>query len=260
MKMSDVAIKRPVFAVVISLLLGALVGGLSGGLDLAQTLAAFNKGITNGAAVALSYALLGAFAVAIAKSGLPHALADAAVLEAMLVADGQPAPLEPWDWRYYSEKRRLAEHDLDEAELKPYFKLDAMIASHCDADHYGGLADLLDGFVARRQQRQTELGQRLDIETDAAGLLVALLWAPFILANLWVTHDSQLQEFNSQLQSYAVVHSRLLHQHAFVLQLLRHRAHGWVGPIELGVDDYLGKPYQESQLLDAIEPLVLAFR
>jgi FixJ family two-component response regulator len=26
------------------------------------------------------------------------------------------------------------------------------------------------------------------------------------------------------------------------------------------VDDYLGKPYQESQLLDAIEPLVLARR
>ena len=26
--------------------------------------------------------------------------------------------------------------------------------------------------------------------------------------------------------------------------------------IELGVDDYLGKPYQESQLLDAIAPLV----
>lgn len=65
--------------VVISLLLGALAGGLLGGLDLAQTLAAFNKGITNGASVALSYALLGAFAVAIAKSGLPHALADAAV-------------------------------------------------------------------------------------------------------------------------------------------------------------------------------------
>jgi chemosensory pili system protein ChpA (sensor histidine kinase/response regulator) len=30
--------------------------------------------------------------------------------------------------------------------------------------------------------------------------------------------------------------------------------------IELGVDDYLGKPYQESQLLEAIEPLVLARR
>jgi len=36
----------------------------------------------------------------------------------------------------------------------------------------------------------------------------------------------------------------------------KHRARA----IEIGVDDYLGKPYQESQLLDAIEPLVLARR
>ncbi|MCF2869647.1 M3 family metallopeptidase [Octadecabacter sp. G9-8] len=52
---------------------------------------------------------------------------DAKVLEAMLVADGQSAPLQPWDWRYYSEKRRAAEHDLNEAELKPYLQLDRMI-------------------------------------------------------------------------------------------------------------------------------------
>jgi chemosensory pili system protein ChpA (sensor histidine kinase/response regulator) len=32
----------------------------------------------------------------------------------------------------------------------------------------------------------------------------------------------------------------------------KHRARA----IELGVDDYLGKPYQEAQLLEAIEPLV----
>jgi CDP-diacylglycerol--glycerol-3-phosphate 3-phosphatidyltransferase len=37
------------------------------------------------------------------------------------------------------------------------------------------LADLFDGFVARRQGRETELGKKLDIETDAAGLLVASL-------------------------------------------------------------------------------------
>jgi chemosensory pili system protein ChpA (sensor histidine kinase/response regulator) len=36
----------------------------------------------------------------------------------------------------------------------------------------------------------------------------------------------------------------------------KHRARA----IEIGVDDYLGKPYQESELLDAIEPLVLARR
>ena len=60
------------------------------------------------------------------------ALADGSVLEAMLKADGLAAPLEAWDWRYYSEKRRKAEHDLDEAVLKPYLSLDAMLGAMFD--------------------------------------------------------------------------------------------------------------------------------
>lgn len=39
------------------------------------------------------------------------------------------------------------------------------------------LADLLDGYAARKQQRVTELGKKLDIETDAAGLLAASIVA-----------------------------------------------------------------------------------
>lgn len=58
--------------------------------------------------------------------------ADAAVLEAMLHEDGIAGPLEPWDWRYYSEKRRKAEHDLDEAALKPYLALGQMIDAAFD--------------------------------------------------------------------------------------------------------------------------------
>jgi peptidyl-dipeptidase Dcp len=53
--------------------------------------------------------------------------ADAAVLEEMMHADGINGRLEPWDWHYYSDKRRKAEHDLDEAELKPFLQLDRMI-------------------------------------------------------------------------------------------------------------------------------------
>lgn len=53
--------------------------------------------------------------------------ADAQVLTDMMQADGINADLEPWDWRYYAEKRRRAEFDLDEAELKPYLQLDRMI-------------------------------------------------------------------------------------------------------------------------------------
>ena len=58
--------------------------------------------------------------------------ADAAVLEAMMHRDGVNGDLEPWDWRYYSEKRRLAEHDLDEAALKPYLSLNAMLGAQFD--------------------------------------------------------------------------------------------------------------------------------
>ncbi|WP_300036972.1 M3 family metallopeptidase [uncultured Roseobacter sp.] len=56
-----------------------------------------------------------------------QAEADAAVLTDMMKADGVNDALAPWDWRYYAEKRRAAEHDLDEAALKPYFQLDRMI-------------------------------------------------------------------------------------------------------------------------------------
>lgn len=68
------------------------------------------------------------------------AQADAKVLERMLHADGFDGPLEPWDWRYYSDIRRKKEHDLDEAALKPYLQLERMIeASFTCANRLFGL-------------------------------------------------------------------------------------------------------------------------
>jgi peptidyl-dipeptidase Dcp len=60
---------------------------------------------------------------------------DAERLEAMMHEDGINGQLEPWDWRYYSEKRRAVEHDLDEAALKPYLQLDSMIEAAFDCAH-----------------------------------------------------------------------------------------------------------------------------
>ncbi len=69
-----------------------------------------------------------------------RANADAQVLTDMMHADGINADLAPWDWRYYAEKRRAIEHDLDEAALKPYFQLDRMIeASFACATRLFGL-------------------------------------------------------------------------------------------------------------------------
>lgn len=71
-----VALSLARVSVVFALVVGALVGGLVGGLSLEQTLDAFNEGVGGGAQVALAYATLGAFAVAISRSGLPDMLAN----------------------------------------------------------------------------------------------------------------------------------------------------------------------------------------
>lgn len=61
--------------VVVSLAIGAIVGGLLGGLSLEQALSTFTGGLGGGAEIALSYAMLGAFAVAISRSGITDLLA-----------------------------------------------------------------------------------------------------------------------------------------------------------------------------------------
>lgn len=40
---------------------------------------------------------------------------------------GDNTEIAPWDWRYYSEKVRIRDHALNEAEIKPYFQLENMI-------------------------------------------------------------------------------------------------------------------------------------
>lgn len=65
--------------VVLALLIGAIVGGLVGGLGIDGSFTAFQEGIGNGASIALNYALLGAFALAIANAGLPRLLAESII-------------------------------------------------------------------------------------------------------------------------------------------------------------------------------------
>ncbi|MDO4700023.1 MAG: Na+/H+ antiporter NhaC family protein [Moraxella sp.] len=70
--------------VVLSLIVGAVVGGMLAGLPLVDgqttgVLTHFQNGIKSGAGIALSYAMLGAFAMAIAHSGVPKALSDKVV-------------------------------------------------------------------------------------------------------------------------------------------------------------------------------------
>ncbi|MUK37981.1 TRAP transporter large permease subunit [Aliivibrio fischeri] len=65
--------------VVVALTFSALIGGLVGGLSLSETISAFEGGLGGGATIALSYAMLGAFAVAISKSGVTDLLAHSVI-------------------------------------------------------------------------------------------------------------------------------------------------------------------------------------
>ncbi|MEQ1684164.1 MAG: M3 family metallopeptidase [Burkholderiaceae bacterium] len=53
-------------------------------------------------------------------------------LEAMALSRGEQITLEPWDWRYYSEKVRQVRYELDEATVKPYFPLTRMVEAAFD--------------------------------------------------------------------------------------------------------------------------------
>ncbi len=57
------------------------------------------------------------------------AKAERDALQKLVAEEGGNFALAPWDWRYYAEKLRKARYDLDEAEIKPYFQLDKMVAA-----------------------------------------------------------------------------------------------------------------------------------
>ncbi|KQB10453.1 Na+/H+ antiporter family protein [Vibrio metoecus] len=65
--------------VVVALTFSAIVGGLVAGMSLNDTVAAFESGLGGGATIALSYAMLGTFAVAISRSGITDLLAKSVI-------------------------------------------------------------------------------------------------------------------------------------------------------------------------------------
>jgi peptidyl-dipeptidase Dcp len=74
---------------------------------------------------------------------------ERAALQALLLSRGESLVLEAWDWRYYAEQVRKLRYDLDEAEIKPYFPLPAMVQALFDvAQRLFGLR-----FIAQPQLR-----------------------------------------------------------------------------------------------------------
>ena len=61
-----------------------------------------------------------------------RAAREQAELEAIAREQGGPATIAPWDWRFYAERVRRRRYALDDAEIKPYFSLENMLAALAD--------------------------------------------------------------------------------------------------------------------------------
>ncbi|MBC8592984.1 M3 family metallopeptidase [Oscillospiraceae bacterium N12] len=55
---------------------------------------------------------------------LPKAKAEAAELQKLMDREGKGEKLAAWDWWYYTDKLRNEKYNLNEEEIKPYFKLE----------------------------------------------------------------------------------------------------------------------------------------
>ncbi len=69
----------------------------------------------------------------------PRALAaverERKALLSQMQAEGQQGEIEPWDWRFWAEKVRRAQFNIDDAEVKPYFELGRVVQAAFDCAH-----------------------------------------------------------------------------------------------------------------------------
>jgi len=68
-----------------------------------------------------------AFMDALVPLATAKARHDGADIQALIDSQQGGFTLEPWDWDYYAEQVRKSKFDLDQAEVKPYFELDAVL-------------------------------------------------------------------------------------------------------------------------------------
>lgn len=68
-------------------------------------------------------------------------------MQAVADAEGAGITIEPWDYRYYAEKVRIRDYDLDEAEVVPYLQLEKLregmfeVAARLFGLHFAPVAD-----------------------------------------------------------------------------------------------------------------------
>lgn len=109
------------------------------------------------------------------QPALAKAKEEEADIKALMLADSIDDEVQPFDWRYYTEKIRLQRYSLDEQELKPYFSLDGVrngIFLVCDNLYGLKFRQVKDAPVYHKDVTTWEVA-------DADGKLLGLLYMDF---------------------------------------------------------------------------------
>ena len=139
------------------------------------------------------------------KAGLTAANRERGKLQAVAAADGANIQIAPWDWRYYAEKVRKAEYDLDEADVKPYFALDQVIAAsfHVAGRLFGlGFEERLDVPVYHPDVRAWEVKGR---DGSHVGLFLADYFArPNKRSGAWMSEFRNQEKLGGNIRPIIV--------------------------------------------------------
>jgi predicted histidine transporter YuiF (NhaC family) len=152
--------------VVIALVTGALIGGVISGMSFGEALDIFSSGLGGGAKIALNYAILGAFAAAVAHSGVPIWLSHKLV-------------------KFIAEKSHQPNHQL-------YFKivivfllaLIAILSKNVIPVHVAFIPILIPPLLGIFSELQID--RRLLGNTMAFGLIITYMVIPYGFGNIFL--------------------------------------------------------------------------
>jgi peptidyl-dipeptidase Dcp len=106
---------------------------------------------------------------------LKRSIQEKEEMQAIINAEGNSFELQPWDWWYYADKLKMAKYDMDEEELRPYFKLENVI------DGVFGLATQLWGI--KFEERNDISKYHPDVKTfevkEADGSHIGILYTDY---------------------------------------------------------------------------------
>ncbi|MCL2073608.1 MAG: M3 family metallopeptidase [Marinilabiliaceae bacterium] len=110
---------------------------------------------------------------------LAKAKSEAAELQKMMTAEGKNEKLEAWDWWFYTEKIRKEQYDLDEEELRPYFKMENVRKGAFD------LSNKLWGLNFKKLEGMPIYHPEVEVfeVTDANGAHIGILYTDYYPRN-----------------------------------------------------------------------------